>query len=400
MEKNHFLKTFFVVIVTALITFLVTYTVVKGNQATESGETDFASLYSEAEYKMKFNEIKKKIAEEYVGDIDDNVIKEYMLKGYVAGLEDKYSTYYTKKEMDQILEDMKSNYVGVGVYIVKDTEKNKVKIYGVIDGSPAQEVGIQKDDFIVGVDGKEYTGDDFDTISDDIMGEIGTEVKLVIERNGERMEFTATRRKIEIKSVTSTVFENNIGYMYLSTFDKENVSEQFKNEFLTLKDQGITSLIVDVRNNGGGILEEATKIGDLFVDPGEELVIEENKSGEKNIHYSTNQKIIDMPIVLLVNDYSASASELFAGILRDKVPNCKIVGETTYGKGVVQSLYTLYDGSGLKITTSEYFSPNHTKINEVGITPDYVVDDYDFMYTLDVEKDTQFKKALELLKQN
>ena len=192
------------------------------------------------------------------------------------------------------------------------------------------------------------------------------------------------------------MLDNEIGYIYISSFDGE-VAKQFKNEYDSLVNQGMKSLIIDLRNNGGGIVTEATDIGDLFTNKGKTLLTEVDKQGDKETIDSKNDRTITMNTCVLVNQYSASASEILAGIMQDLVDNATIIGETTYGKGVIQTLYQLSDGSGLKLTTDEYLTPNGNKINKVGIKPDIEVKDYTFKGTLDKENDTQLKKAIETL---
>ena len=196
------------------------------------------------------------------------------------------------------------------------------------------------------------------------------------------------------------MLENKIGYIYLESFDGENVATQFKNEYESLAKQGATTLILDLRNDGGGIVDEATEIGNLFTDKDQTLLIEKDKNEKETITKAKNNKEITMKVVVLVNGYSASASEILTGIIKDDVSGATIIGTKTYGKGVIQSLYQLTDGSGLKLTTNEYFTPNHTKINGVGITPDVVVDNYTFTGKLDKTNDTQLKKAIEVLTNN
>ena len=282
--------------------------------------------------------------------------------------------------------------------MTKDSEKNQIVVYGVTPNSPAEEAGIKVNDIIIKVDGNDCTGDDFETIPNKILGQEGTKVSVTVLRDGKELTFDMKRRKIVNQTITSELLDDNIGYIYLSSFE-DNTYEQFKSAYDDLISKGAKSLIVDLRNNGGGIVKEATDIGDLFTDKGKVLLIESDKEKKEIKTYSKQDKTINMNVVLLVNEYSASASEILAGILKDDVENATIVGTKTYGKGVIQSLYTLSDGSGLKLTTDEYFTPNHNEINKIGITPDEIVEGYKFSGKLDKENDTQLKKAIELLKQ-
>lgn len=399
MKKNYIFRTILTIVITAIITFSITYICIyakKGGSDLQSGSA-ITSMYSDAT-NSKLKVIKDKINSEYVGNVDENTLQEYAIKGYVAGLNDIYSEYFTKDEMTDFSNETIGTYVGIGVTMTKDSEKNQIVVYGVIPNSPAEEAGIKVNDVIIKVDGNDCTGDDFETIPNKILGQEGTKVSVTVLRDGKEITFDMKRRKIVNQTITSELLENNIGYIYLSSFE-DNTYEQFKSAYDDLISKGAKSLIVDLRNNGGGIVKEATDIGDLFTDKGKVLLIESDKDKKEIKTYSKQDKTINMNVVLLVNEYSASASEILAGILKDDVENATIVGTKTYGKGVIQSLYTLSDGSGLKLTTDEYFTPNHNEINKIGIKPDEIVEGYKFSGKLDKENDTQLKKAIELLKQ-
>lgn len=399
MKKNYVFRTILTIIITAIITFSITYICIyakKGGSNLQSGSA-ITSMYSDAT-NSKLKVIKDKINSEYVGNVDENTLQEYAIKGYVAGLNDIYSEYFTKDEMTDFSNETIGTYVGIGVTMTKDSEKNQIVVYGVTPNSPAEEAGIKVNDVIIKVDGNDCTGDDFETIPNKILGQEGTKVSVTVLRDGKELTFDMKRRKIVNQTITSELLDDNIGYIYLSSFE-DNTYEQFKSAYDDLISKGAKSLIVDLRNNGGGIVKEATDIGDLFTDKGKVLLIESDKDKKEIKTYSKQDKTINMNVVLLVNEYSASASEILAGILKDDIENATIVGTKTYGKGVIQSLYTLSDGSGLKLTTDEYFTPNHNEINKIGITPDEIVEGYKFSGKLDKENDTQLKKAIELLKQ-
>ena len=399
MKKNYIFRTVLTIVITAIITFSITYICIyakKGGSNLQSGSA-ITSMYSDAT-NSKLKVIKDKINSEYVGNVDENTLQEYAIKGYVAGLNDIYSEYFTKDEMTDFSNETIGTYVGIGVTMTKDSEKNQIVVYGVTSNSPAEEAGIKVNDVIIKVDGNDCTGDDFETIPNKILGQEGTKVSVTVLREGKELTFDMKRRKIVNQTITSELLDDNIGYIYLSSFE-DNTYEQFKSAYDDLISKGAKSLILDLRNNGGGIVKEATDIGDLFTDKGKVLLIESDKDKKEIKTYSKQDKTINMNVVLLVNEYSASASEILAGILKDDVENATIVGTKTYGKGVIQSLYTLSDGSGLKLTTDEYFTPNHNEINKIGITPDEIVEGYKFSGKLDKENDTQLKKAIELLKQ-
>ena len=220
-----------------------------------------------------------------------------------------------------------------------------------------------------------------------------------ILRGEETLDFEITRENIVVNPVEGEVLENNIGYIEFSSFD-ENTAEEFKTKFEELQAQGINSLIIDLRNNGGGIVDEALQIADYIADKDSVLLYEVDKDNNETVEKSENDPIINMPIIILTNESTASSSEILAGALKD-LGKAKTVGTKTYGKGVIQQILTLPDGSGLKITTEKYLTPNRTEINEVGIEPDETVelpDGVDDSYNIDRAQDTQLQKAIEMLK--
>ena len=396
-SRNSIYKTIMTIVATAIITSVITTVVIYSRATYQTSESAIGNAAKSSSLSAKLATIRSKIEQEYIGEINEDDLIEGAIKGYVSGLNDIYSEYLSKDDMSGMTEELSGEFVGIGVYITKDTENNQIVIYGTIPDSPAQQAGLQTGDILVSVDGTEYNGDAYDVITNYIKGPEGTKVTLGVLRNGEELTFEIERRTIEQKHVTSQKLEDNIGYIYISSFEGD-VSEEFKDAYNDLNKQGITSLVIDVRNNGGGIVDESLTIAEMMTDKGQTLLIEADKNGDEEVIKAEEDKTIDMPIVLLVNEYSASASEILAGILKEDVENATLIGNTTYGKGVIQTIYGLTDGSGLKITTNEYFTPNHNKINKIGIEPDIKVDDFQFIGTLDQENDTQLKKAIEELK--
>ena len=397
-QGNSIYKTIMTIIATAIITSIVTIVWIYGSAELSSTESAIGSAAKSSSLSAKLSVIRNKIDQEYIGEIDENDLIEGAIKGYVSGLNDEYTEYLTVNEMSSFTEDIEGEFVGIGVYITKDTENNTILVYGTIPDSPAQVAGLKTGDIITSVDGVECNGDDYDTITNNIKGVEGTKVTIGILRDGEELSFEIERKTVEVKHVTSQKLENNIGYIYISSFEGD-VSSQFEEAYNDLANQGITSLIIDIRNNGGGIVDESLDIAEMMTDKGQTLLIESDKNGEEEVIKAEEDKTITMPIVLLVNEYSASASEILAGILKENVENATLIGNTTYGKGVIQTLYPLTDGSGIKITTNEYFTPNHNTINKIGVEPDIKVDDYLFLGTLDLDNDTQIKRAMEELLQ-
>lgn len=393
---NSVYKTIMTIIATAIVTFIITTVWIYSSATLTSTETAIGNAAKSSSLSAKLSVIRNKIDQEYIGEINENDLIEGAIKGYVAGLNDEYTEYLPAKDMTSLTEDIEGEFVGIGVYITKDTTNNLILVYGTIPNSPAESAGLKTGDVITSVDGVECNGDDYDTITNSIKGKEGTKVKLGILRDGKELSYEIERKTVEVKHVEYQKLEKNIGYINISSFEGD-VSTQFEEAYDKLESQGVESLIIDIRNNGGGIVSESLQIAEMLTDKGQTLLIESDKNGEEEIIKSEKDKTITMPVVLLINEYSASASEILAGILKENVENATLIGNTTYGKGVIQTVYPLTDGSGIKITTNEYFTPNHNTINKVGVEPDIKVDDYLFLGTLDLDNDTQLKRAIEEL---
>ena len=375
MEKRNsqqVYKTIMLIIITVLITALVT-TIVIYNFVIKSGKIaikseDNSSLSGLEATLASFRSV---LEEKYMGEIDDEALIEGAIKGYVSALGDPYTTYYTKEEMDELMEETTGNYVGIGIYMTLDLENNAIYVVKPMEGSPAEEAGIQAGDLITKVDGKEYSGEELDQASNAIKGEEGTTVKLEILRDGETQELEVERRKIVVSHIVEKKFDN-VGYLLIEDFDG-GCAKEFEEKYKELESQGIDRLIIDLRNNGGGVVDEAVSIADMLLDKDDTILITKDKKGNEEITKSEHNPTITMPVVVLTNGYSASASEILVGALQDN-ERATIVGTKTYGKGVIQEVDRLNDGSGLKITIEEYYTPNKNEINKVGIEPDEEID--------------------------
>ena len=402
-QRSKTYKIVMLVILVSFITFLITSIGMYQYFSSESIITK-SSIFSNSSSDDIANSIekyKKIIDKYYLGEVDEEKLKEGAIKGYIEGLDDPYTEYISKDEMKDYMEDTMGNFVGIGIYMVKDTENNKIQVLAPIKNSPAEKAGILPGDYIIAVDGTQCTGDDFSTISNKIKGEVGSSVKLDIQREDETLSFEIKRENIKVNPVESKLLENNIGYIEFSSFD-DGTAEDFKSKYEELEKQGITSLIIDLRNNGGGIVDEALEIADYIADKDSVLLYEVDKNNNEEVEKSENEPIINMPIVILTNENTASSSEILAGALKD-LGKAKIVGTKTYGKGVIQEVISLSDGSGLKITTKKYLTPNRTEINGVGIEPDETVelpDTVTSVLNVNEEEDTQLQKAIEILKNN
>ena len=402
LKKQRVYKAIMLVILTAFLTFIFTtiYITNKYNSGNESQTISslFGGSSNNDKLTKSLKEIKSILKKYYLNDIDEDKAVDGALEGYVASLGDQYTEYIPKDEMQEYTQNLLGNYVGIGIYMAQNTKDNTIVVAMPVKYSPAEEAGILPGDIIKKIDGVEYTGEDMNAAANNIKGAEGTIVKLEIQRGQEIKTFEITRKKITTNPVVAEKLDNNIGYLEVSSFD-EDTAENFKAKYEELKTQGITSLIIDLRNNGGGLVEQALKIADYIVPKDKELLVTVDKDGKEKVEKSKEDVLIDMPIVLLVNKNSASSSEILAGALKD-LNEATIVGTTTYGKGVIQQLVTLRDGSGLKFTVEEYYTPNRTKINGVGIEPNEKVDLPESVTNpISVERkdDTQLQKAIELL---
>ena len=402
-EKKRFkaYKIAMLIVLVAFITFLIT-SIGFYQYFTNSENAGRFLLFPTSENSSIEQELEKYraiIDQYYLGEVDETKLKEGAIRGYIEGLEEPYTEYISKEEMEDYMADTMGNFVGIGIYMVNDTQTNRIMVLSPIKGSPAEKAGILPGDYIISINGEQYTGEQNSLAASKIKGEEGTTVTLEILRGEETLNFEIKRENVIVDPVEGKVIENNIGYIQFSSFN-ENTAQDFKTRFEELQKSNITSLIIDLRNNGGGLVEQALQIAGYIADKDSVLLYEVDKNGNEEIEKSEDDPIINMPIIILVNENTASSSEILAGALKD-LGKAKIVGTTTYGKGVIQEVLTLPDGSGLKITTKKYLTPNKTEINEIGITPDEEVELPDTVENiLDVseEEDTQLQKAIEMLK--
>lgn len=389
-------KIIMLIIITALLSSLITTIFIKETIISSSSLESIRENGGTTGIEGALATIRTMIEDEYIGEIDDEQMLEMAIKGYVAGVGDEYTEYYTPEEMQEQLETAVGNYVGIGIYMVVNYEDGIITVLEPMEGSPAELAGLKEGDIINKVEGTEVTKDNVEEMSDAIKGEEGTKVKLEIKREDETFDVEVERKKIEVSHIDSRMLESNIGYIQIADFDG-GAAKEFRENYEKLKSEGATSLIIDIRNNGGGVVDESIDILEMICDKGSTLLIEKDKDGNETITTAEEDPIINMPIVVLTNEYSASASEILAGALKDN-GKATIIGEKTYGKGVIQTLYSLSDGSGLKITTAEYCTPNRNSINKIGIEPDIEVKLPENTKEITDKNDTQLKKAIEELK--
>lgn len=393
-RAQNIYKTIMLVVLTAVITFIITSITMYQPLGKET-----VKYMTRDSIGKTFQTFRNFIEKHYIGEINDTQMLETAIKGYVEGLNDEYSEYITKEEMEEYMQDATGNYVGIGIYITNNTQTNEIVVLMPMKGSPAEEAGLKSGDVITKVDGVAYTGEELNKASSALKKEEGTKANLEILRNGEVLTFEIERKKVKINHIETEILENTIGYMKISTFD-EGCYEEFKQKWEELAKQNITSLMIDLRNNGGGIVEEATNMADMMVEKGKTLLITASKNKEEEQTKAKQEKTIHVPIVILVNENTASSSEILAAAVKENNENVTIIGTKTYGKGVIQTIFSLTDGSGLKLTTSEYYTPNHNAINKIGIKPDIEVEfpEEESLYTVEKQNDTQLQKAIEKLK--
>ena len=332
----------------------------------------------------------------YIGDVDETDLSEGVYKGYIEGLGDPYSVYYDEEETKQMSESLSGEFGGVGALMSQDRETGVITVLQVYDGSPAQEAGMRDGDTLYKVEGEEVTGEDLSDVVSKVKGEKGTQVTLTVLRadTGDEEELTITRDTIEAQTVSCEMKEGNVGYIRITEFDTVTY-EQYKEALEDLEDQGMERLIVDLRSNPGGNLDTVCDILDLMLPEGL-IVYTEDKNGEREEYTSDEENQFDKPLVVMMNGYSASASEIFAGAIQDYGLG-QIVGTQSYGKGVVQSVFDLQDGTSVKLTIAEYFTLNGRSIDGEGITPDVEVEyQYD---ENNPDADNQLEKAMEVVAQ-
>lgn len=339
---------------------------------------------------MKFKVIEGCLDEMYYGEYDKDKAMEYALKGYVASLGDPYTEYYTASEYEDFLTIVESAYCGIGVSVVNDTETNVIKVVDVFDKSPAKKAGIETEDIITKVNGVAYSGEQLDEAVSKIKGEEGTSVKITVLKHstGTEAELSVRRENVVMDTVESEIIDGNIGYIYISQF-ANNTAGEFAEHLDLLSSKNITGLIVDVRDNPGGTTLAVEAVASCLL-PKDSVIYYTSDKKDNKQYFTSKMDGTNIPLVVLANENSASASEILVGAIKDNGRGT-IVGAKTFGKGVVQTVMELDDGTALKVTIERYYTPNGSYIHEKGIEPDYAVEIQD-------ETDTQLEKAVEILK--
>lgn len=405
MKKNRKLKIILLLIITNLITLGISNVLlIKTENRVVVPVADYNKLTSVYEKYSKVDYVENIITNEYYKKPDTSKFIDGQLKGLVASLEDPYSAYLTQEEYKMMNEDTAGVFGGIGV-IVSPGDDNLITVVSPIVGTPGEKAGIKPEDKIIRVNGEEFLGEEMSKAVKVMKGEPGTEVELTIMRKNSKglnefLDLKIKRELIKVESVKSDVIEDKIGYIAITSFD-ELTHKDFVKELNKLENENkVEGLIIDLRNNPGGLLDVCADIADELLGEAD-IVYTEDRHGKRQ-YLKSKKGHTELPLVVLVNEGSASASEILSGAIKDNNRG-KIVGKQTFGKGLVQTIMKLPDNSGLKFTISEYYTPNGINIHGVGLEPDYVVElpedikgiGLDFM-----DKDTQLQKALEVLKED
>jgi carboxyl-terminal processing protease len=349
----------------------------------------------------KIGEIKAVLDAHSINAYDDATLEESMYRGFVVGVGDPYTTYFDKKSLATFLQSTEGSYAGIGLQVTLDPDDKITTVTHVYPGEPADMAGIKAGDKFVKINGLDVTGASLDDVTGITKGKAGTTVRITVYRSqgNDMFEVDVVRKKINIPTVTSEMLTEDIAYIKLNAFDRVTTG-QFEDAYTELMQDGAKGLIIDLRNNPGGLLDVVTKITDILIPEGI-IVYTEDKNGEREYIYS-NPDRINIPLAVLVNANSASASEVMSGAIKDTGTGV-LVGEKTFGKGIVQNLFMLDDGSALKVTVARYYTPSGVCIQGDGIVPEYVVEMPTELAaqigSLNPEDDPQLQKAIEVVKE-
>lgn len=349
----------------------------------------------------KLEKIEQIINENYLNEVDTDAIEEGLYKGMIGGLGDPYAAYYTQDELKKLRESTSGAYQGIGAKLSQDPNSGVIKVVTCFEGTPAQKAGLQPGDILYTVNGTEVTGKDLTDVVSLIKTAEGDHVHMQIVRDGENdyLEFDVERSEVSVPTVVYKMMDDNIGYIAISEFD-EVTAEQFRNALTDLEGQGMEKLIIDLRNNLGGLLDTCCEMLRQILPEGL-IVYTEDKDGNREEYKCDGANAFTKPMAVLVNGYSASAAEIFSGAVKDYGIGT-LVGTKTFGKGIVQRIVGMDDGTAVKLTISKYFTPNGTDIHQKGIEPDVTVELDDSLknkVTITVEEDNQLQKAISILQE-
>lgn len=363
-KKKAIIGSIVLVVVTAMLTS--TLQIAIGNKVVIPKD-----LYESYKKYNKLIGLEQIVEGDFYKEVSEDDLVQGSIKGMFSGLGDIYSQYYTKEEFESLKEQTSGSFVGIGVYISPTSDDDYITIIAPIEGSPAEKGGIKAGDKIIKVDDQNVYANDSDKAISMIKGKAGTEVKLTLKRGEEELDLKIKREEIISKSVDSKVLEESIGYIKITSFN-ENTYKEFTEALNNLKKQNIKGLALDLRNNPGGLLDICSEIADDLIGEGTIVYTKDNKGDKEYIKSDSNK--LDLPIAVLVNEGSASASEILTAAIVDNNEGIAI-GTTTFGKGLVQSVRELKDGTGYKLTTAQYFTPNDNYIHGKGIEPKIIEKD-------------------------
>ncbi|MCI5944503.1 MAG: S41 family peptidase [Eubacterium sp.] len=348
----------------------------------------------------KLNMLQEYIDAYYLDDYEQENLESGLLNGFMSGLGDPYSCYYTKEDYQSLTEEDSGEYKGIGITVMQDSLTGEVVIEQVMKDQPAYKAGIESGDVITAVDNEKVEGLRLNEVVHRIKHSKDEKVKISISREEKELEFLVDKANIVIQSVESEMKEGTIGYISVSQFI-ENTDEQFIEAVDKLEKEGMTGLVLDLRDNGGGLVDSCVNMVSRIIPEGDLIVYTEDKNGGKIEYNSNSDKVLDVPIVILVNEDTASASEIMTGCLKD-YGLAEVLGTQTFGKGIVQSIVPFVDGSAMKLTVAKYYTPKGNDIHKVGIEPDIKMEISETEWKAaqkNPEKDTQLKKAIRLLQQ-
>lgn len=340
----------------------------KSDNVNNDGKLDFEKI------NQKLATLQNVVSNNFLFQEDMEKVEDGIYSGMMAGLGDPYTVYYNKKDFKALTESTSGKYSGIGAVVTKDPSTGIVTLMRVFDHSPAKEAGLEDGDILYKVNDVDVTSEDLDVlVSTQVRGEEGSKLKVTVLRGEDKKEIEAevTRRSIEVPTVAHKMLDQHVGYLSVAQFD-EVTSDQFKAAIDDLNSQGMQKLVIDLRDNPGGVLSSCVDMLNYLLPKGL-LVYTADKDGKGDKFYSDDAHQLDIPIAILVNGNSASASEVFAGAMKDR-GRAKIVGMKTFGKGIVQTLLSLQDGSAVKITTQHYYTPSGFDLHKKGIEPDVVVE--------------------------
>jgi len=372
-EHKRLSKRSLIVIVVAIVvaTNLLTYTLITTFGISFGGKSVIVVSDSYTAKKVdKLLYLYKELNDNYLQPLDTDNLWESAYKGLFEGADDQYTVYMDKATYDEYKQEVTGKYAGIGVRIVQGDDK-LVTVISVFKNSPAEKAGMQIGDKIIAIDDKDATSITVDQAASYMRGDAGTTVNVTVLRATKQVSMTLTRAELSVESVTGEILDNNVGYINISEFSS-NVSTQFNTVLNGQLKKGITSLIIDLRNNPGGDVGETLAIADRIL-PSAMIIYTQDRMGKKQEYSSTASQSLNIPVVVLINEYSASASEILAAALKDNNA-ATLIGTKSYGKGIIQSLQGMSDGSGYKITIEQYFSPNGDTIHKVGVEPNTVVE--------------------------